>query len=66
MLERRTSAQHAIRDAARIARELAETARMHKEPEEAARFEQIADDAETRAERLAKLEMAVISTSHRP
>ena len=34
-------------DQGQRARDLAEAARLHKEPEEAARFEQIADEAET-------------------
>jgi hypothetical protein len=66
MLGRRPSAPHVIREAARIARDLAETARLHKEPDEAARFEQIAGEAETRAARLATLQLPVSSTSHRP
>jgi hypothetical protein len=59
MLEQRTSAQHVIREAARIARDLAETARLHKEPEEAARFEQIAAEAELRMKHLADLHVPV-------
>jgi hypothetical protein len=59
MLERPTSAQHVIREAARIARDLAETARLHKEPEEAARFEQIAAEAELRMKHPADLQVPV-------
>jgi len=41
-----------IRQAAQIARDLAETARQQHEPEEAQRFEQIAVEGETRARHL--------------
>ena len=41
-----------IRESAAMARLTAETARLHKEPEEAARFEQIAAEAEDRAQHL--------------
>jgi hypothetical protein len=56
MLEQHTSAQQAVREAARIARDLAETARLHREPEEARRFEQIAAEGDARAARLEQLE----------
>jgi len=45
-----------VRQAASLARSLAETARLHHEPGEAARFEQIAAEALERARRLAELE----------
>jgi hypothetical protein len=45
-----------IREAARIARALAETACLHQEPEEAARFDQIAAESEATVERLGTLE----------
>jgi hypothetical protein len=56
MREQQTSAQHAIREAARIAKDLAKTARLHREPDEAARFEQIAAEGESRARHLEQLE----------
>jgi len=45
-----------VRQSAEIARQLAYTARLHREPEEARRFEQIAAEADERAARLAELE----------
>jgi hypothetical protein len=44
-----------IRESAALARKLAETARLDKEPEEAAHFEQLAAEGEARAARLDKL-----------
>jgi hypothetical protein len=46
----------ALREAARIARDLAKTVRLHREPDEAARFEQIAAEGESRARHLEQLE----------
>jgi hypothetical protein len=65
MIERRTNAQYAIWKAARTAQDLASPAPLHEEPEEAASFKQITNDAEARAGRLANLQSTVISTSHR-
>ena len=50
-----------VRESAAMARLSAKTARLHNEPEEAARFEQIAVDAEARArllEEIARLHAA--------
>ncbi len=52
MLPGRLSPAEVIRESADTARRLAATARLHKEPEEAARFEQIAAEGEARARRL--------------
>jgi len=48
----RLSPARLVRRAAQMARELAHTARLHKEPEEAARFEQIATEGDARAQHL--------------
>jgi hypothetical protein len=46
-----------VRQSAAMARRSAETARLHKEPEEAARFEQLAAEGEARADQLDALRL---------
>jgi hypothetical protein len=55
-----------VRRLAAMARVLADTARFHKEPEEAARFEQIAAEGEARAQHLDDLAHARILAADEP
>lgn len=55
-MEPRTPLSELVRRSAAMARKLADTARLHNEPEVAARFERLAADGEARARYLAEIE----------
>ena len=61
MPDQPTPAEIVGRSAA-MARKLAKTARLHQEPEEAARFEQIATEGAARADRLEDLRLTIGET----
>jgi hypothetical protein len=58
MPDDRPSLAEIVRRSAAMARLSADTARIHQEPQEAARFEQIAAEGEARADRLDALRLA--------
>ena len=55
-----------VRRSAELAHQLAGTARLHNEPEEAARFELLAAEGEARAARLAELTLTSRSPARPP
>ena len=62
MPDDRPSLAEIVRRAAAMARLSAGSARLHQEPQEAARFEQLAAEGEARADRLDELRLAAEET----